>query len=97
MNAVIAELKADPAVAYAEPNYLFSLPESEVEGGVASVAPRRGAIAGVAVSDPQTGGQYSLDRMRVRDAWIGRREGRTSSPSSTPASRPGTPICVGAS
>ena len=70
VNAVIAELKADPAVAYAEPNYLFSLPESDVEGGVASVGPRvAGAIAGVAVSDPQTGGQYSLDRMRVRDAW----------------------------
>ena len=70
VDAVIAELKADPAVAYAEPNYLFSLPESEVEGGVAGVVPGgSGAIAGVAVNDPQTGGQYSLDRMRVRDAW----------------------------
>ena len=68
VNAVIAELRADPAVAYAEPNYLFSLPESDVEGGVAGVVPRR-RIAGVPVSDPQTGGQYSLDRMRVRDAW----------------------------
>ena len=70
VDAVIAELKADPAVAYAEPNYLVSLPESDVEGGVAGAVPGgAGAIAGVAVSDPQTGGQYSLDRMRVRDAW----------------------------
>ena len=70
VEAVIAELKADPAVAYAEPNYLVSLPESDVEGGVAGPVPGgAGAIAGVAVSDPQTGGQYSLDRMRVRDAW----------------------------
>jgi subtilisin family serine protease len=69
--SVIAELRADPAVAYAEPNYLFSLPDHEVEGGVAGAAPAGGdgAIAGKAVSDPQTAGQYSLDRMRVRDAW----------------------------
>jgi type VII secretion-associated serine protease mycosin len=70
VHAVITELRADPAVAYAEPNYLFSLPDHEFEGDVAGVDPvGQGGIAGVPVSDPATGGQYSLDRMRVRDAW----------------------------
>ncbi|HJP72605.1 MAG TPA: S8 family serine peptidase [Candidatus Limnocylindria bacterium] len=53
---VIAELKTDPTVAYAEPNYLVQLADE-------------GSVAAVGVNDPQTGGQYSLDRMRVRDAW----------------------------
>lgn len=53
---VIAELKADPTVAYAEPNYVVQLADE-------------GSVAAVGVNDPQTGGQYSLDRMRVRDAW----------------------------
>ena len=67
--SVIQELLADPAVAYAEPNYLFSLPENEV-GTAAEAAPAiQGTITGVVVSDTQTAGQYSLDRMRVRDAW----------------------------
>lgn len=70
VKTVIAELSADPAVAYAEPNYLFSLPDFEFEGGIAAVDPgTNGEITGVAVSDPQTAGQYSLDQMRVRDAW----------------------------
>lgn len=51
VEAVIAELSADPAVEYAEPNYVVQL------------------AAPVAVNDPQTSGQYSLDKMRVRDAW----------------------------
>src|SRR5918997_1464055 len=51
VDAVIAELNADPAVEYAEPNYVTHL------------------AAAVAVNDPKTAGQYSLDRMRVRDAW----------------------------
>ncbi len=51
VNDVIAELNADPAVEYAEPNYVTHL------------------VAAVAVNDPKTAGQYSLDRMRVRDAW----------------------------
>jgi serine protease len=55
VQAVIAELEADPAVEYAEPNYVVTLAND-------------GATA-VAVNDPQTGGQYSLNRMRVRDAW----------------------------
>jgi type VII secretion-associated serine protease mycosin len=50
LEAVIAELAADPAVEYAEPNYVVSL-------------------ATVTVNDPQTASQYSLDHMRVRDAW----------------------------
>ena len=56
VSDVVAELKADPAVAQAEPNYRVQLVDE-------------GAIAALAVNDPQTSGQYSLDRMRVRDAW----------------------------
>ena len=53
---VVAELRADPAVEYAEPNYVVALAEDP-------------AVAAVGVNDPKTGPQYSLDRMRVRDAW----------------------------
>lgn len=53
---VIAELKADPSIAYAEPNYRVTI----------AVDP---STQGVPVNDPSTSGQYSLDRMRVRDAW----------------------------
>ncbi|HEX7196396.1 MAG TPA: S8 family serine peptidase, partial [Candidatus Limnocylindria bacterium] len=53
---VLAELRADPAVAYAEPNYVVELAEDAT-------------VAAVAVNDPKTAGQYSLDQMRVRDAW----------------------------
>ena len=56
VNEVVAELKADPAVAQAEPNYRVQLVDD-------------GAVAARAVNDPETTGQYSLDRMRVRDAW----------------------------
>ena len=56
VEEVIAELKADPTVAYAEPNYRVQLADE-------------GSVAAVGVNDPQTSGQYSLDRMRVRDAW----------------------------
>jgi thermitase len=52
----VAELKADPAVEYAEPNYVVSL---ATEG---SIAASRSTIR-------RPAGQYSLDRMRVRDAW----------------------------
>jgi serine protease len=55
VEAVVAELEADPAVEYAEPNYVVALAN---EG-----------MGAIAVNDPQTAGQYSLDRMRVRDAW----------------------------
>ncbi len=55
-DAVIAELRADPAVEFAEPNYVVRLVED-------------GGIAAVSVNDPKTAGQYSLDQMRVRDAW----------------------------
>lgn len=56
VDQVLAELRADPAVEYAEPSYRVQL---LVEGEVAAVD----------VNDPMSGGQYSLDRMRVRDAW----------------------------
>ena len=53
---VLAELRSDPSVQYAEPNYVVHLAEDP-------------SVAGIAVNDPKTAGQYSLDRMRVRDAW----------------------------
>ena len=53
---VVAELQRDPAVVYAEPNYVTHLAVDEI-------------TTAVAVNDPKTGPQYSLDRMRVRDAW----------------------------
>lgn len=56
VDQVLAELRADPAVEYAEPSYRVQLLDD-------------GAVAAVSVNDPQTAGQYSLDRMRVRDAW----------------------------
>ena len=56
VDQVLAELRSDPAVEYAEPSYRVQL---LVEGEVAAVG----------VNDPMTAGQYSLDRMRVRDAW----------------------------
>jgi type VII secretion-associated serine protease mycosin len=56
VEQVVAELRSDPAVEYAEPNYRVQLLDD-------------GAVAAVSVNDPMTAGQYSLDRMRVRDAW----------------------------
>jgi type VII secretion-associated serine protease mycosin len=56
VEAVIAELASDPAVAWAEPDYVVELADE-------------GETAAVSVSDPRAGEQYSLDRMRVRDAW----------------------------
>lgn len=55
VDSVLAELRADPAVDYAEPDYRVQL---AVDGSTA-----------VSVNDPMTPGQYSLDQMRVRDAW----------------------------
>lgn len=56
VDQVLAELRSDPAVEYAEPSYRVQLLDD-------------GAVAAVGVNDPMTAGQYSLDRMRVRDAW----------------------------
>ncbi len=56
VEQVLAELRADPAVEYAEPSYRMHVLDE-------------GTTAAVSVSDPMTTGQYSLDRMRVRDAW----------------------------
>jgi thermitase len=56
VDDVVAELAADPAVQAVEPNYRVQLIDD-------------GAVAALAVDDPKTGGQYSLDQMRVRDAW----------------------------
>ena len=54
VDQAIAELSADPAVEIVEPNYRVELAD---EGTV------------TAVNDPLTANQYSLDRMRVRQAW----------------------------
>jgi subtilisin family serine protease len=56
VDGALVELRSDPSVAYAEPNYVVGLAD---DGGVAAID----------VDDPKTAGQYSLDRMRVRDAW----------------------------
>ena len=53
---VVAELRDDPSVAAVEPNYVVELAETV-------------DAAAVAVNDPMTGDQYSLDQMRVRNAW----------------------------
>ena len=53
---VLAELRADPAVAHAEPNFRVQVVEEP-------------SVQGLSVNDPKTAGQYSLDQMRVRDAW----------------------------
>lgn len=53
---VIAELQADPAVAYAEPVYQVTTAEV-------------GSVTAVGVNDTKAPVQYSLDRMAVRDAW----------------------------
>jgi subtilisin family serine protease len=56
VEAVIAELESDPAVEWVEPDYVVELADE-------------GTITAVSVNDPRAGEQYSLDRMRVRDAW----------------------------
>ena len=56
VEQVVAELNADPGVAYAEPDYIVQLADE-------------GSVTAVPVNDASTGGQYSLDRMMVRDAW----------------------------
>ncbi|HEX7171835.1 MAG TPA: S8 family serine peptidase [Candidatus Limnocylindria bacterium] len=56
VDQVLVELRADPNVEYAEPSYRVQLVEE-------------GATTAVGVNDPLTAGQYSLDQMRVRDAW----------------------------
>ena len=65
---VVAELNADPAVDYAEPNYVVRLTEEPTGGELAVLPPDTGATA-VSVNDPRSGEQYSLDRMQVRSAW----------------------------
>ena len=77
---VLAELNADPAVEYAEPNYVIGLadkpaiaeaapgPEDPAGGDVSSL-PADGGSTAVSVNDPYSATQYSLDRMQVRSAW----------------------------
>jgi type VII secretion-associated serine protease mycosin len=55
VEQVLAELRQDPNVAYAEPDYVVSL---DAEG-----------VTEVTTDDPKLSQQYSLNRMRVRDAW----------------------------
>ncbi|HEX5396373.1 MAG TPA: S8 family serine peptidase, partial [Candidatus Limnocylindria bacterium] len=53
--AMVAELRRDPDVVWAEPDYVVQLEESGTQA--------------VSVDDPLTDDQYALDRMQVRDAW----------------------------
>jgi subtilisin family serine protease len=57
VDEMLAGLRADPDVAYAEPDYVVQLTE---EPEVATA---------IGTNDPLLGDQYSLTRMRVRDAW----------------------------
>lgn len=76
---VVAELNADPAVEYAEPNYVIGLTEKPAvtdaagaegtDGGVVTELPADTGSTAVAVNDPRSAEQYSLDRMQVRSAW----------------------------
>jgi putative cell wall-binding protein len=50
VEATVKQLSKDPAVAWAEPDYVMQ-------------------VEAIAVNDPLSSKQYSLDRMRVRDAW----------------------------
>ncbi len=56
VDEVLADLRADPNVEYAEPNYRVQLADD-------------GVVTALDVDDPLTIDQYSLDQMRVRDAW----------------------------
>ena len=79
VTEVLAELNADPAVEYAEPNYVVSLTDKPAvneaagaessDGGVVTELPPDTGSTAVAVNDPRTAEQYSLDRMQVRSAW----------------------------
>ena len=65
---VLAELNADPAVDYAEPNYVVGLTDEPSQGELTNLPADTGATA-VSVNDPRSAEQYSLDRMQVRSAW----------------------------
>ncbi len=56
VNEVLADLRADRNVEYAEPNYRVQLADD-------------GAVAALDIDDPLTADQYALDQMQVRDAW----------------------------
>jgi type VII secretion-associated serine protease mycosin len=67
VDQVIAQLRRDPSVVRVEPNYVFHLPDEVVAQRLPDVEAVDPAAVGV--DDPKTNDQYSLDRMRVRDAW----------------------------
>jgi len=82
VDQVLAELNADPAVEYAEPNYVIGLtgdpataatqqadPAAEPAAGEISALPSDQGATAVTVNDPRSVEQYSLDRMQVRSAW----------------------------
>ena len=58
VEQVVAALAKDPSVEHVEPNYVIHLTDET-----------QGSVAAVGVNDPKSGDQYSLDQMRVRDAW----------------------------
>jgi thermitase len=69
---LLAELRRDPGIVWAEPDYLVALPDDMPETGAAE----SGTVAAVGTDDPRLGEQYSLQRMQVPDAWTITRGGR---------------------
>ncbi len=67
--SVLADLRADPAVVWAEPDYLIGLPDETVDTASGPTSAGDGTTAAVGTDDPRLGEQYSLNRMRVPDAW----------------------------
>ena len=67
--SLLADLRADPAVLWAEPDYLIGLPDDAVDAGPAPTSAGGGTTAAVGTDDPRLDEQYSLARMRIPDAW----------------------------
>ena len=69
---LLSALRGDPAVEWAEPDYLVTLPDDPLDAGAGDP----GTVAAVGTDDPRLAEQYSLARMRVPDAWSITRGGR---------------------
>ncbi|MEO8246699.1 MAG: S8 family serine peptidase [Chloroflexota bacterium] len=67
--SLLAELRADPAVLWAEPDYLIGLPDDTVDTEPVPTGGGGGGTAAVGTDDPRLDEQYSLARMRIQDAW----------------------------
>ena len=70
---LLEELRGDPAIEWAEPDYLVTLPDDAPDAGAGDP----GSVAAIGTDDPRLAEQYSLARMRVPDAWAITRGGRS--------------------